>query len=183
MELKLVAADDPILKTKCEDFNFEDPQTWPIELAKDMVKFMYDNNGIGISANQVGVPYRIFAMRGAPENFVCFNPKIVQRSEQEIVLEESSLTYPGLVVKIKRPQHVRVRFTVPNGETRTETFTGISARVFQQMTNNLEGIIYFNFASRYHRDTALEKWRKGKRSAIQVNSSNGLSQYEYLLHK
>ena len=181
--MNLVKHDDPILTIPCKPFDFANPPFDPIEFSHELVKFMYDNNGIGISANQVGVPYRIFAMRGAPENFVCFNPKIVQRSEQEIVLEESSLTYPGLVVKIKRPQHVRVRFTVPNGETRTETFTGISARVFQQMTNNLEGIIYFNFASRYHRDTALEKWRKGKRSAIQVNSSNGLSQYEYLLHK
>ena len=181
--MNLVKQDDPILTIPCKPFDFANPPFDPIEFSRELVKFMYDNNGIGISANQVGVPYRIFAMRGAPENFVCFNPKIVQRSQQEIVLEESSLTYPGLVVKIKRPQHVRVRFTVPNGETRTETFTGISARVFQQMTNNLEGIIYFNFASRYHRDTALEKWRKGKHSTIQVNSSNGLSQYEYLLHK
>jgi len=157
--MELVKDNDPILTLPCKLFEFSNPPFDPFDFSRELVKFMYDNNGIGVSANQVGVPYRIFAMRAAPENFVCFNPKIVQRSKQEVVLEETSLSYPGLIVKIKRPQHVRVRFTTPNGDTRTETFTGISARVFQQMTNNLEGILYFNFASRYHRDIAMKKWR------------------------
>jgi len=157
--MELVKNNDPILTLPCKSFDFANPPFDPIDFSRELVKFMYDNNGIGISANQVGVPYRIFAMRAAPENFVCFNPKIVQPSEQMVVLEETSILYPGLIVKIKRPQHVRVRFTTPNGDTRTETFTGISARVFQQMTNNLEGILYFNFASRYHRDIAMKKWR------------------------
>jgi peptide deformylase len=157
--LELVSENDPILKTECKEFDFANPPFEPVEFSRELVKFMYDNNGLGLAANQVGVPYRIFAMRGAPENFVCFNPKIVQRSKQEVVLEETSLSYPGLVVKIKRPQHVRVRFTTPNGDTRTDTFTGMTARIFQQMTNNLEGILYFNLASRYHRDVALKKWR------------------------
>lgn len=157
--MELVSENDPILKTECKEFDFANPPFEPVEFSRELVKFMYDNNGLGLAANQVGVPYRIFAMRGAPENFVCFNPKIVQRSKQEVVLEETSLSYPGLVVKIKRPQHVRVRFTTPNGDTRTDTFTGMTARIFQQMTNNLEGILYFNLASRYHRDVALKKWR------------------------
>ena len=118
---------------------------------------MYDNNGISLSAPQVGEPYRIFAMRGSPENFVCFNPKIVQPSEQEVVLEETSLSYPGLVIKIKRPQHIRVRFTMPNGETRTETFTGMTARVFQHNLDFLDGIAYYNRANKYHRDAAFRK--------------------------
>ena len=121
---------------------------------------MYDNNGLGLAANQVGIPYRIFAMRGAPENFVCFNPKVVQPSEMTVLLEEGCLTYPQLLVKIKRPQHVRVRFTTPNGVTRTETFTGMSARVFQHEIDHLDGVVFYNRASRIHRDRALEKWRK-----------------------
>jgi peptide deformylase len=157
--MELVKNNDPILTIECKLFEFSNPPFDPIEFSKELVKFMYDNNGIGISANQVGVPYRIFSMRGAPENFVCFNPKIVQPSEQMVVLEETSLSYPGLIVKVKRPQHVRVRFSTPNGDTRTDTFTGMTARIFQQMVDNLEGILYFNRASRYHRDVALKKWR------------------------
>ena len=41
-------------------------------------------------------------MRGEPENFVVFNPRIVQPSQEDIVLEEGCLTYPGLYFKIKR---------------------------------------------------------------------------------
>lgn len=158
--MKLVASHDPILKTVCEPFDFLSPPFEPIQFAKDLVKFMYDNNGIGLAANQVGVPYRVFAMRGEPENFVCYNPKIVQPSEMKIELEEGCLTYKGLLVKITRPQHIRVRFTTPNGETMTKQFTGLSARTFQHELDHLDGIIFYNRANRYHRDQALRKWKK-----------------------
>lgn len=159
MELKFVPPNDPILKTPCREFNFNEPPLDPIELAQALVKTMYQNNGIGLAANQVGLSYRVFAMRGAPENFVCFNPKLVQPSEMEIVLEEKCLTYPGLLVKIKRPQHVRVRFTMPNGETVTKQFTGITARIFQHELDHLDGILYFNRANKYHRDQFMKKLR------------------------
>jgi peptide deformylase len=180
--MELVKNNDPILTRLCEVFNFSNPPFDPIEFAKDLVKHMYDWNGIGLSANQVGVPYRIFAMRGSPENFVCFNPKLIQPSEMQVTLEESSLTYPGLIVKVKRPQHVRVRFTTPNGETITKQFTGMTARIFQHEMDYIDGKLYFNKASRYNRDIALERWRKGNHSAIQIKSY-GFNQYEYLLHK
>jgi peptide deformylase len=140
---------------------------------------MYEKNGIGLAANQVGVPYRIFAMRGQPQNFVCFNPKIVQPSEEEITLEEGCLTFPGLVVKVKRHRHIRVRFTTPNGDTRTETFTGMSARVFQHELDHLEGKLYFNRASRYHKELAMKKWKRGEFSTINVNPLG--EYYEHLL--
>jgi len=162
MNLKLVPPNDPILTKPCDVFDFSNPPIDPIELAKDLVKTMYDSNGIGLSANQVGIPYRVFAMRGSPENFVCFNPKLVQPSEMEVILEEGCLTYQGLLVKIKRPQHIRVRFTTPNGETLTKQFTGMTARTFQHELDHLDGIIFYNRANRYHRDQALRKWKNHK---------------------
>ena len=117
---------------------------------------MYDRNGIGLAAPQVGFPYRIFAMRGQPENFVCYNPKIVTYSEQQVVLEEGCLSFPGLLVKIKRPQHIRVRFQTPNGDTLTKQFTGVSARVFQHETDHCDGILFYNRANRYYRDKAFK---------------------------
>lgn len=159
--MELVNKNDRILTTKCDEFDFSNPPFDPIEFSKELVKFMYDRGGIGLAANQIGKPYRVFAMRGNPENFVCFNPRIVQPSEQEIVLDEGCLTYPGLYLKIKRPQHVRVRFQLPNGDTRTETFTGMTARVFQHELDHLDGIIFYNRANRFHRDRALRKWKYG----------------------
>lgn len=123
---------------------------------------MYEKKGIGLAANQVGIPYRIFSMRADPQNFVCFNPKIIQPSDEEIILEEGCLSFPGLIVKVKRPRHIRVRFTTPNGDTRTEMFTGMSARIFQHELDHIDGKLYFNRASRYHREIAMKKWKKRK---------------------
>ena len=128
--MNLVKHDDPILTRVCENFDFSNPPFDPIEFAKDLVKHMYDWNGIGLAANQVGVPYRIFAMRGVPENFVCFNPRVVDSTSEQIALEEGCLSYPGLIVKVKRPKSIKVRFNMANGDTRTDTFTGMTARTF-----------------------------------------------------
>lgn len=157
--MKLIDGDDPILREPCKEFDFLNPAFEPIEYAKALVKFMYDNNGYGISASQVGDPYRIFAMRGHPENFVCINPRIIDTSNETITLEEGCLSFPNLIVKVKRPRHIRVRFFTPNGDVRTEKFTGMSARVFQHEMDRIDGILYFNRASRYHRDIAMRKWR------------------------
>jgi peptide deformylase len=120
---------------------------------------MYEKNALGLAANQVGTPYRIFAMRGSPENFVCYNPRIVEKSQKEIVLEEGCLSYPNLIIKIKRPESIRVRFSTPNGDTITKQFTGMTARVFQHEYDHLEGIRFYDKANRFHRDQAMRKWK------------------------
>lgn len=179
--LHLVNSNDPILTKVCDTFDFNNPPFDPIEFANELVKFMYEKNGIGLAANQVGVPYRVFAMRGSPENFVCYNPRIVQLSEMQVVLEEGCLTYPGLYVKVKRPQHIRVRFNTPNGDTLTKQFTGMSARIFQHELDHLDGVVFYNKASRVHRDKALGKWRKGIRDSVNIKPS--LEYYEHFLHR
>lgn len=154
---------DKNLKNICQDFDFSNPPFDPIEFSKILVKTMYEYNGIGIAYNQLdidGACYRIFAMRSHPENFVCFNPRIVSSSTNEIILEEGCLSYPGLLVKIKRPENIRVRFQTPNGETLTKQFIGMSARTFQHEMDHLNGIVFYNKANRVHRDKALDKWRK-----------------------
>lgn len=155
--MNLVDNKDPILKTECSKFDFTSPPFDPLEFSNELIRFMYEKNGIGLAANQVGIPYRIFAMRGAPENFVCFNPRIVIPSTQNILLEEGCVSFPGLFVKIKRAQHVKVRFQTPNGDTRTETFTGLTARVFQHELDHLNGQVFFKRANAYHRHLAFKR--------------------------
>lgn len=167
--MKLVEHNDPILTTECKTFTFITPPFDPVEFAKELVKFMYENNGIGLAANQVGVPYRIFAMRAHPENFVCFNPKIVWKSEATVELEEGCLTFPGMLVKVIRPQHIRVRFHTPNGDVLTKQFTGMSARIFQHELDHLDGVLFYNRANRYHRDQALKKWKRGDKSEMRIS--------------
>ena len=163
--LNLVEHNDPILRKVCDEFDFNSPPFDPIEFSKDLVKFMHDSNAIGLAANQVGMGYRVFAMRGQPENFVCFNPRIVQYSNETVLLEEGCLSYPKLIVKVKRPQHIRCRFQTPNGETLTKQFTGMTARVFQHEFDHLNGIIYVDkleFESRKEAFEVMEQlgWNK-----------------------
>lgn len=151
---------NPILKTVSKPFDFTAPPFNPIDFSHELVKFMYDMNTINLAAIQVGIDYRIFAMRGFPENFVCFNPRVVQPSVETVLLEETSLTYPKLFVKIRRPSHCRVRFAMPNGDVKTETFTGMTARIFQQSMDFLDGKLYYASANPIHREQALRKWKR-----------------------
>ena len=169
MELELVNYNDPVLTNECELFDFSNPPMDPVELAQGMVKFMYDHNGLGLAANQVGIPYRLFAMRGNPENFVCFNPKIIYSSEEETTMEEGCLTFPGMLVKIKRPKDIRCRFNTPNGDVLTKQFTGMTARIFQHEMDHLDGLRFYSKANPYHREQALKKWRRGERYEMKVN--------------
>ena len=158
--MNLVKATDPILKEVCESFDFNNPAVEPIQFAKDLVKTMYDHNGIGLAANQVGYKFRAFALRAAPENLVCFNPRIVNESKQKSYIIEGCLTYPGLAVKIKRSDEIRVRFNMPNGDTRTDTFRGLTAHAFQHELDHLDGIIFYTRATAYHREQAFKRWNK-----------------------
>ena len=157
--MELVRYDDPVLTTGCQHFDFVNPPFDPIQFAHDLTKFMYEKNGVGLAANQIGVPYRIFAMRAHPENFVCFNPKIVVYGEQQTVLEEGCLSFPGLIVKIKRPSYIKVRFNTPNGDILTKEFIGLSSRICQHEFDHLDGLIFYKKANKFHRDQAMRKWK------------------------
>ena len=168
--MNLVKGNDPILTTPCQPFNFQNPPADPVELAQNLVKFMYDNNGLGLACNQVGLPHRMFVMRGHPDNFACFNPKVVYQDSEMVSMEESCLSFPGLVVKVKRPKSIRVRFQMPNSAVKSETFTGMAARVFLHEMDHLEGVLFFNKANKYHKEIALKKWQNGEMSYIKINN-------------
>lgn len=151
---------DQFLLLPCRDFDFVNPPFDPHEFSENLVKFMYENKGLGLAANQVGYNYKIFCMHDENKNFVMFNPFIVYKSEEETLLGEACLSYPGLVVKIKRSNEIRLRFRSPDGKTSTEKFSGMSARVVQHEIMHLEGKPFFASANRYHRDSALRVYKK-----------------------
>lgn len=160
--MKLIPANDPLIRTELDQFDFSNPTIDPVELATNLVQFMRDSNGIGLSANQVGLNLRVFAMEGEPA-IVCFNPRIVMFGEEEVTLEEGCLTYPGLYVKVKRPKVIKVRYQEADGEVYTETFTGMTSRVFQHEFDHLNGDVFYNKANSFHKDSAMKKWKQWKR--------------------
>lgn len=155
----LVLYPDPLLTTPTEKFDFNNPQVDPHDLANELIETMHHYKGIGLAANQIGYNLSVFAMRGLEYNFVCFNPIIVNSSSELEIMEEGCLSFPGMVVKIKRPTEIRTRFTTPSGGKDTKTFTGLSARTFQHELDHLNGVLFYNNAGKFHRDQAMKRWK------------------------
>ena len=160
--MRLVDANDPVLKKPCEKYNFLAPQVDLRELADDMVRTMYENSGMGLSANQVGVPLQIFVM-AAQQPLLIINPRIVQYSEEQVELEEGCLSYPGHWPKIKRPIWINARYNGPDGKANTFRFEGMTARVFQHEYDHMMGMNMFDHMSKLKRDMHFKKMKKVKR--------------------
>lgn len=148
-----------ILRTPSEKFNFSNPQTDPISLYNDLGNSMIENKGIGLSACQIGIALKAFVLASNPiQPF--FNPIIVDKSEDTLILEEGCLTFPGLVVKIKRPQVIKVRFADARGEIQTRVFQDLTARVIQHEMDHLDGILFTQRCSILKLEFALKKAKK-----------------------
>jgi len=146
-----------LLKNVMPKFDFTNPPIDPIELAHDLAQSMLDKNGMGVAANQLGLPYRAFAIKSNPI-IVCFNPIIVDQSNTKLsVLEESCISFPGLYLKVKRPHKIKVRYTEPNGNVVTTFFEGLTSRIFQHELDHLNGTCYTERANRIHLEQARKK--------------------------
>ena len=169
-EMKLIPETSPILLQKCENFDFDNPPHDPESFALNLYNTMIRNDGLGLSACQVGYPYRVFAMRTNSENpLVLFNPRIVDVSEKLVSMKEGCLSFPLLYLNVKRPDYVRVRYQEFTGQTITDVFIGMSARVVLHEYDHLEGKVFTSVASSFETQRAIRKrmilQRKVRRAA------------------
>lgn len=162
MILELVPEDSDILFQELPKFDFSNPPVDPIQLSKDLAETMLANNGIGLSANQVGLPYRVFVIKSNPI-IACFNPYVVDDGEEELSLEEGCLSYPDLFIKIKRKKTIKVRYTEPSGQTNTRVFDGLTARIFLHEYDHLNGVKFIDRATSLHKEMAFKKRNKIRR--------------------
>ena len=112
-------------------------------LSRVLIDNMIHHNGIGISANQIGIWERAFAMVRDLENnevMVCFNPRIVKSYAEEVEMEEGCLSYPELFLKIKRPDKIVVKYEDEDKKTHKMKLQGLASRVFQHEYDHMEGI-------------------------------------------
>ena len=172
--LSLVPDDHALLKAPLARYVFPEDPRETIDLVNSLAETMFKHNGIGLSANQVGFPHRIFVVRTHPEVTAFINAKIVDESTDLVLMEEGCLSYPGLHVKIKRPAHIKVRFTDAYGQTHTEKFTGLTARVIQHELDHMDGLNFLNRAGPLAKESAMKKWKKLKK---QVNLKRKLGYY------
>ena len=112
-------------------------------LSRVLIDNMIHHEGIGISANQIGIWERAFAMVRDLENnevMVCFNPRIVKSYSEEVEMEEGCLSYPELFLKVKRPDKIVVKYEDEDKKTHKLKLQGLASRVFQHEYDRMEGI-------------------------------------------
>lgn len=157
-ELQLVSETSGILTQAQGDFDFENPPCDPKDLAFKLNECMKKNDGLGLSACQVGIPHRVFVMRvNGDEPLALFNPRIVNQSDNQIPMKEGCLSFPLLYMNVRRPDAVRIRFQTYDGETKTQQFIGMSARVALHEMDHMDGITYLNRASPFELQRATRK--------------------------
>lgn len=154
-----IAKDNELLKKPTEEFKFDNPQTDPKELAGLLVNHVLHFKAAAVGASQIGLPYSVFALNTDPK-LVCFNPKITTTSDELVVLDEMDVSHPGLVMKVKRPKHIRLRFYDPAGTITVEKFTGMTARYALQQMDYINGVGFFKRANRFHKEAAIKKLTK-----------------------
>ena len=114
-------------------------------LSKTLIESMIHHNGLGLSANQIGISERAFAMvRDIEYNeiIVCFNPRILKSYTEEVEMEEGCLSYPDLILKITRPKKIIVKYEDVDKKIHKLKLDGLSARIFLHEYDHMEGITY-----------------------------------------
>jgi peptide deformylase len=159
----LVRNTDPILSEEMPKYDFADDDAIPhaTELAHTLAQSCIHHDGLGLSANQLGLRVRAFIMTATP--MICmFNPVIVGESEATTTDDEGCLSYPGLILKIKRFDVIRVRYAKPNADIVTERYEGMTARIIQHEVDHLNGILFPDKVSKLKMEILRKKMKKGK---------------------
>ncbi len=148
------------------------------ELIGDMFETMSNSDGIGLAAPQIGIPIRLFVIDASPleedhpelKDFkkVFINPKIVERSENQVLYNEGCLSIPNLREDVERPDSITIKYLDENFNVYEDHFDGVAARVIQHEYDHLEGILFTDRVSPIRRQILKSKLNaitKGKFSA------------------
>ena len=104
---------------------------------------MFHYNGVGLSANQIGIKERAFVMISdmeTQETITCFNPKVLKESKKLVKLEEGCLSYPDVFLDVDRPESIVVKYEDEGKEVHKVKLEGFIARIFLHEYDHMEGI-------------------------------------------
>ncbi|HLV06498.1 MAG TPA: peptide deformylase [Croceibacterium sp.] len=187
---EIIEVPDPRLKTVSKPVEAFDGELKT--LVEDMFETMYDANGIGLAAIQVGVPLRVLVIdlqepdpdaepvechhdhgdghahthqpvKNDPRVFV--NPEILDPAEELNTYQEGCLSVPEIYADVDRPKACRVRWQDIEGNVHEEQMEGLMATCIQHEMDHLEGILFIDHLSRLKRSMALKKLEKLRKAA------------------
>lgn len=113
----------------------------------DMIKLMLDERGMGLTANQIGITKRFFAI--GHETFdtfqkhaIIWNPQVINSSEEKVIDVEGCLSFKNVFVKVERPKVIEVQYETTQGKTRFAKLDGMESKCFQHELDHLDGITF-----------------------------------------
>jgi peptide deformylase len=128
-------------------------------LVDDMFETMDAAKGIGLAANQVGVPRRVAVVDVDGDRFAMIDPRIVE-TEGRVTAEEGCLSIPEIYADVTRPDRVVIEALDTNGNPYRREATGLKARAIQHEIDHLDGILFLDHLSLIRRQMLLARWRR-----------------------
>ncbi len=165
----------PVLRKVAKEIESDYPNL--SGLIDDMFETMYNSDGIGLAAPQVGIPIRLFVIDASPlgedhpeaNDFkrAFINPTIVERSPEVTLYNEGCLSIPNIREDVERPESIVIRYVDKDFNQYEERYEGILARIIQHEYDHLEGILFTDKVSSLRRQLL-----KSKLSAISKGKFN-----------
>lgn len=159
-EIRLLG--DPVLRRRTELV-----ERFDAELAgflADLAETMYDAEGVGLAAPQVGDSRRVTVIdvgdqRDGSGILELVNPRVL-RTAGAIPSEEGCLSIPGLTETIERAAEVEVEYQDRHGERRSVTGTELLSRALQHEIDHLEGVLFIDYLGPLKRRMVIREWRR-----------------------
>ena len=165
--MEVVQYGDPILRKKCNPVTDYGKIG---SLINDMFDTMYEENGLGLAANQVGVDLNLFiidlsAIEENEKTHVFVNGEIVD-SSGESWFEEGCLSIPEVRLNVNRPEKIKFKFQDVSGNEHIEEYDGLMARAIQHEMDHLNGIFIVDRVSQTEKMSVNKSLRDIEKSAI-----------------
>jgi peptide deformylase len=165
----IITAPDPRLQAVSTDVEKVDDEIR--KLVDDMAESMYEADGIGLAAVQIGVAKRVIVIdldqkegKKNPRAFI--NPKITWASEEMAVFEEGCLSVPEIWDDVERPARIKAEYLDCDGVKQTLEADGMLATCLQHEMDHLDGVLFIDHLSRLKRSMAIKKLTKAKKLKV-----------------
>ena len=160
-EIRLLG--DPLLRARSREVDRFDEDL--AAFVEDLIETMYQAEGVGLAAPQVGDPRRVTVIdvgevRDRSETLVLVNPRIIER-RGTIESEEGCLSIPGVVETIERAAEVDVEYQDATGSRQEVTGTALLSRALQHEIDHLDGVLFIDHLGALKRRLVVREFRKG----------------------
>ena len=165
-ELKLIPPNDPRVQSAIAPFKDEMLKDEGFKDRKELVEAMFlvmkKFGGIGLTANQVGLPFNMFVAGGHQDiekglSLAMFNPMIISVGVDEIMMKEGCLTYPYVFLNVKRPRKVVMKYEDAEGKKQEAHLDGMMSRICQHEYDHTIGRNFTEHVSKFKLKRAQEK--------------------------